>query len=320
MPGPEKRPKLAVAVALLLVLSAFKAATPVERRNAILISWDGALREHVRKALAGQRLPSLARLVRSGALVDIDVTGHSTDTKAGHAQMLTGYDPPVTGVYANNRYKPIPAGYSVFERLHQAFGTKNIATIMLTSKEGNLGSRGPGFWSGAEPYYLVRPGITIFDGDQKRTANVVGGKAVHYIHRFREGRFFLFIHFSEVDASGHKHGEGSPAYDGALELCDQWLGTILDALESEGLGDQTLVYVTADHGFDPGSKSHSNATHVFLATNDASVKSNGEQRDVVPTVLSAMGVDVAKIRPPYPGRPLEIPPRSPSAADGKLTR
>ena len=35
-------------VAILLATSAFKPETRPEQRNAILISWDGALREHVR--------------------------------------------------------------------------------------------------------------------------------------------------------------------------------------------------------------------------------------------------------------------------------
>ena len=295
---------LVLAVALALSSAAFK-RSPVEQRNAILISWDGALREHVRAALARNQLPGLARLIRNGAMVDIDVVGHSTDTKAGHAQMLTGYDAQTTGVYSNNRYKAIPAGYSIFERLHQVFGTKGIATIMLTSKDHNLGSRGPGLLTEPDPYYWVRPGITVFDGDQIRSASVVGGKALHYIGRFaNSGRFFLFIHFSEIDAAGHKHGEDSEEYDQALAVCDKWLGTLLKELEKQGIDDRTLVYVTADHGFERASKRHGNAPHIFLATNDPTVKIDGQQRDVAPTVLSAMGVDLSKIRPALPGRPL----------------
>jgi Type I phosphodiesterase / nucleotide pyrophosphatase len=289
---------------LALALAGFKQA-PVEQRNAILISWDGALREHVRAELTRGRLPSLARLIRDGSLVDIDVVGHSTDTKAGHAQMLTGYGPQITHVHSNSHYGPIPAGYSIFERLGQAFGPKGVATIMLTSKDHNLGSRGPGLLTPADPYYLVRPGITVFDGDQNRSADVVGGKALHYIDQFgKKGRFFLFIHFSEIDVSGHTYGEDSDAYDRALVICDRWLGTILAELEKQSIEDRTLVYVTADHGFERASKRHGNAPHIFLATNDAAVKTNGQQRDIAPTVLSAMGVDLSRIAPALPGRPL----------------
>jgi len=290
---------------MLLGASAFNAQTRPEERNAILISWDGALREHVRGDLARGKLPNLARLISSGALVDIDVTGHQTDTKAGHAQMLTGYDPALTGVYSNGRFNPIPSGYSIFERLHQALGKHGIATIMLTGKDHNLGSGAPGLLSHGEPFYLVRPSITVWDGDQIRSTSKVGDKAVNYVRSYAsKGRFFLFIHFPDVDFNGHRHGEGSEAYDRALVECDLWLGKILTELETQGIAGRTLVYVSADHGFDVGTDHHGNATHIVLATSDPSVTQAGQQRDITPTILRAMGVDLAKISPALPGKPL----------------
>jgi predicted AlkP superfamily pyrophosphatase or phosphodiesterase len=293
-----------VFLALLLATTAFKPATRPEQRNAILISWDGALREHVRASVEKGRMPHLARLCREGALVDLDVTGHMTDTKPGHAQMLTGYDPNLTGVWSNSKFGPIPAGYSIFERLHQSFGKDGLATIMLTGKGPNLGSQSPDNGFPSEPFYLVRPAITVWDGDRIRSANNIGDKALRYIDRFAKGRFFLFIHFPDVDVAGHTHGEDSVEYDRALGEVDAWLGKIMAKLEDQHLADRTLVYVSADHGFDQGTKRHSAATHIFLGTNDAKVKTYGEQRDIAPTVLAGMGVDVSKIVPRLPGKVL----------------
>jgi predicted AlkP superfamily pyrophosphatase or phosphodiesterase len=290
---------------ILLGASAFNPKTPPDERNAVLISWDGALREHVRRDLARGKLPSTARLTRSGALVDIEVTGHLTDTKAGHAEMLTGYGPHVTGVYSNAHFRPIPRGYSIFERLHQAFGKQAIATIMLAAKDHNLGSLGPTSVGPGEPFFLVRPDITVWDGDKIRSARAVGERATHLIRTYaRKRRFFLFIHFADVDFNGHRHREDSQAYDQALVDCDFWLGKIMDEIETQGIERRTLVYVTADHGFDVGTNHHAGATHIVLATNDPTVTRNGEQRDITPTVLQAMGVDLVKIEPPLPGRPL----------------
>ena len=290
---------------ILFGAAAFNPKTAPEERNAILISWDGALREHVRAALARGKLPNLAKLTHLGALVDIDVTGHQTDTKAGHAQLLTGYDPALTGVYSNGKFNPIPRGYSIFERLTQALGKQGITTIMLTGKDHNLGSRPPGLLSHGEPYFLVRPSITVWDGDQMRSASKVGEKAVSYIRNYaNKGRFFLFIHFADIDVSGHRDGESSEAYDRALSECDLWLGKIMTELESLGADGRTLVYVSADHGFEVGTKNHGNAPHIFLATSDPSVAQAGQQRDVAPTILHAMGVDLAKISPALPGTPL----------------
>jgi predicted AlkP superfamily pyrophosphatase or phosphodiesterase len=294
-----------VFVAVLLAASAFKPQTRPEQRNAILISWDGALREHVRGNLEKGKLPNLARLAREGALVDIEVTGHPTDTKPGHAQLLTGYDPNITGVYSNGNFGPIPRGYSIFERLQQVFGKDSVATIMLTGKAANLGSQSPDSGAASEPFFLVRQGITVWDGDRIRPARMIGEKAVQYIDRYAgKGRFLLFVHFPDIDVAGHTYGEDSSNYDRALDECDAWLGKIMAQLKNKGVADRTLLYVTADHGFDKGSKRHTAATHIFLATNDAKVRTYGEQRDIAPTVLSAMGVDLSKITPRLPGKVL----------------
>ena len=292
-----------VFVAILLATSAFRPATLPEERNAILISWDGAGGEHARANLAKGKLPHLAALVRQGALVDIEVTGHGTDTKSGHAQMLTGYDPGVTGVYSNVKFSPIPRGYTIFERLQQRFG-KRLATVMVTSKGPNLGSLYPGAGL-AEPFHLTRRELTVWEGDRIRTARSVGERAVRYLsRRASQGRFLLFVHFADVDVSGHYHGEDSDEYDRALADCDAWLGKMVAELETQKVDDRTLVYVTADHGFDRGTKRHASATRVFLATNDPKVSLPGEQRDIAPTLLSAMGVDLGKITPLLPGKVL----------------
>jgi hypothetical protein len=292
-----------VCAAILLATSAFRPATPPAERNAVLISWDGAGGEHVRDSLAKGALPNLAALVRQGALVDLEVTGHGTDTKSGHAQMLTGYDASVTGVYSNAKFGPIPRGHTIFERLRQSFG-KRLVTIMVTSKGPNLGSLDPGAGL-AEPFHLTRRELTVWEGDRIRTARSVGERAVRHVARYaNRGRFLAFVHFADVDGAGHYHGEDSSEYDKALADCDLWLGKIMAELKAQKASERTLVYVTADHGFDKGTKRHASATRVFLATNDPSVSLPGEQRDIAPTLLSAMGVDLTKINPPLPGKVL----------------
>lgn len=294
---------MSLFAALLLASLAFSPATPPEERNAILISWDGAGAEQVRVALGKGSLPQLAALVAKGALVDLDVTGHVTETKPGHAQMLTGYDPAVTGVYSNARFRAIPRGHTIFERLQQRFG-KRLATIMVTSKGPNLGSLGSAA-SLAEPFHLTRRELTVWEGDRIRTARSVGARAVRHVARHaKKGRFMMFVHFADVDVAGHYHGEGSAEYDRALVDCDAWLGKLVAELEAQRAADRTLIYVTADHGFDKGTRHHAAATRVFLATSDPAVSRAGELRDVAPTLLTAMGVDVTKVSPPFPGKGL----------------
>jgi hypothetical protein len=258
----------------------------------------------VRAAVAAGKLPHLARLAGEGALVDIEVTGHGTDTKPGHAQMLSGYDPSVTGVYSNGRFRPIPRGFSIFDRLHHAFGKSGLTTIMLTGKGPNLGSQSPADGA-AEPFALTRSSITVWDGDQIRLARVIGERGLRYIQRYAsKGRFFFFFHFPDVDVAGHTYGEDSAAYERALVECDAWLGKIVAAVAEQGASDRTLIYVTADHGFDKNSKRHSAASRVFLGTNAPGIGHAGEQRDITPTILSAMGVQLTRLLPHLPGQAL----------------
>lgn len=323
---------------------AFDRNTPPTDRNAILFSWDGVQRDHLKECLKKNELPNLAALIREGRLVDIDVVGHQTDTKAGHTQMLTGYEPETTGVYSNSKYRPIPVGYTVFEMLQAQFGKNNIATIMLTGKSHHIGSLGPGEVTvptktakkkrqivaedeetaklkpqqrptaaaqkaaetnkEGEPWYKVKANFTVWDGDKSRTADEVGPKCLEYLDKYGKGRFFAFFHFSDPDHKGHAHGENSKEYNDAIIECDRWLGKIVEKLKADKLYDKTIIYVTADHGFDEGLKSHKNAPYVFLATNDPSVTKSGDQRDIVPTILTSLGADINKVSPKLPGKVL----------------
>lgn len=141
--------RLAILVSLLVIVClqgavAFDKATPPAQRSAILFSWDGVQRDHLNECLKANQLPNLAQLIKEGHIVNIDIVGHQTDTKAGHTQMLTGYEPATTGVFSNGKYKPIPLGYTIFEDLQTQFGKDKIATVMLTGKSHHIGSCAPG--------------------------------------------------------------------------------------------------------------------------------------------------------------------------------
>lgn len=362
----------AIFAALALPALGFDPATPPAQRNAILFSWDGAQREHMTDCLAKGELPNLAALIKEGGIVNIDISGHATDTKAGHTQMLTGLDPDVTGVMSNSKFKAIPEGCSIFEKLEKQFGDDNITTIMLTGKTHHVGScpastpeqiaeakkklatlpkvKGAGnrklaragARAGAranaaktglvdpdaavlakkpksaerqklngiiqntdgEPFFNVSKAIDVWDGEKSRAYEVNGPLMLGYLDKCGKGRFFAFFHFSDPDHMGHGHGENSSQYNDAIINCDKELGDCVKKLKALGIYDKTMVFVNADHGFDEGKTSHSNAPYVVLAANMKSLTRNGHQRDIVPTILAEMGVDVSKIEPAFKGNVL----------------
>jgi predicted AlkP superfamily pyrophosphatase or phosphodiesterase len=156
------------------------------------------------------------------------------------------------------------------------------------------------------PYYTMHKnvdewhyGLTL---DEK-----VGDKALEMLDKYAKKPFFFFVHFAEVDHNGHRFGEPSKEYNDALISGDRQLGRLRDKLERLGVYDKTLIYVTADHGFNIGASGHRYAPYVFLATNDKKVMRSGTRTDIAPTVLDRMGVDLSKIEPRLDGETLAKP-------------
>ena len=343
--------------------------------NVILIGWDGAQRAHVHECVQRGELPTLQGLQRVGALVDIDVVSGATDTKAGWTQILTGYDPEITGVFSNGRYRDIPEGYSVFERLKKAFGT-NFVCVAVIGKRSHCGEieppfkkplptnavsehsgarrrrraiaagtntparthriatqgattevRQPGAGRGLRGRVVEEGGVRylVFDGSPYYTMHKacdvweygliederVGQRTLELLEYFKDRPFFFFVHFASVDHQGHRYGENSREYNDALISNDRWTGRILDKLRELGLAERTYVYVTADHGFDEGARSHHYAPYIFLATNDREVKRNGMRQDIAPTLLDRFGLDLGSFQPPLSGESLRKPANRP---------
>ena len=331
--------------AMLLILLAGCSAAK-ENQNIVVIGWDGSQRDHVKEMLSQNELLNLSALSQEGRMVDIDITNGATDTKAGWAQIFTGYTAEITGVYNNGNYRPIPEGYTVFERAESHFGADNIDTVAVIGKKNHIGNASPrkvayDRWlarieklqqaapekarkAARRPHEIVEEDgkkFVVFPGEPWQTASAkmdlfvnglqtnekVGTRALEELDKHKDRRLLMFIHFPDPDHPGHKHGENSQEYTDALKDDDRWTGRIIDKLKQIGIYEKTLVYVVVDHGFDEGQTSHRYAPYVFLAGNDQTVTRDGDRMDIAPTILKRLGIDVAKINPPLSGTPLDEP-------------
>jgi hypothetical protein len=322
-----------IVICVLAGTCATTARAQVDRsgrpRNIILIGWDGAQREHVKECLSRGEMPNIQALAAEGKMVDIDIHG-ATDTKAGWTQILTGYDPNVTGVFSDLRYQPIPRGLSVFERLKEHFGPDRFVAVAVIGKRVNCGENDPprkvaladlekagrsadrrkAFELGSTTVeengvkYRVTPGKPYMNTSKACDEwtfgliqnEKVADKTVELLEKYKNRPFFFFVHFGEGDDKGHKFGENSKEYNDALVSDDACTGRIIRKLKDLKLYDTTLVYVTADHGFDEGRTSHFMARRVFLATNDPMVCRSGDRADIAPTILERFGLDVGDLR------------------------
>jgi len=338
--------KLAFFLALLLApaaVMAAPAAVPPEADpgNVVLVGWDGAQRDHVMELLAAGKLPNLQKLSAEGCLVLTGVTTGETQTKPGWTEILTGYSAPRLGINGNRNYKPIPAGYTVFERLKARFGADKIAAIFLTGKINNLGARGPHeicrncisrdsvtrvktkWWSDkdvttvktkngkpptwvsrtGEPYLLTQKHVDLYASGLGPAAKV-GERALAALDAYSKKPFFAFFHFEEPDEQGHLYGENSKEFSEGLIEADRWLGEIVKKLETLGVYKKTIVYVTTDHGFQENGFEHFAAPQTFLATNGSKKLKDGDRKDITPTILEGYGLDLKKIKPPLDGKSL----------------
>jgi arylsulfatase A-like enzyme len=135
----------------------------------------------------------------------------------------------------------------------------------------------------------------------------VGNRALAELEKRKDHRFFFFIHFAEPDHLGHRYGENSQEYTDGIKSDDEWTGRIIAKLKELGIYDRTLIYITADHGFNEGERGHGYAPYVFLATNDRGVNRNGNRMDIAPTILKRFGVDLSTCQPALDGVPLDQP-------------
>ncbi len=289
-------------------------------KNVILLGWDGVQRDHLFELLDRGLMPNLAAFVAGGSIVNVTVSDHYTDTQAGWTQILTGYRWWKTGVFSNYVwFHSIPEGFTIPERLENIYGKDQIATAFITGKLNHMeivngtGSAAVGSVFAVysnEAIYSNLPSqldvVNVGNLDQDRNADVVGPLTLQFMENNMNNHFFAFFQFSDPDETGHRYGENSVEYEAGIETCDYWLGQILAKLDALDIAKNTLIYITADHGYDEGAFVHHNAPYVFLATNDKDVLRNGDEVDVAATVYYGLGLWNYSLSPPLDGFPLQV--------------
>ena len=91
----------------------------------------------------------------------------------------------------------------------------------------------------------------------------------------------MFVQFDSADGAGHSYGYGTEKHIEAIETIDGYIGQIYDACVENGMLDDTLFIVTADHG--GKKKSHGGLTdaekYVMFAATGKTVQA-GEIQDI----------------------------------------
>lgn len=326
-------------------VSDFGARVPIpDQKNIILIGWDGVQRDHLYELERGGKLPNFSKyFLEQGSCVDTSISTGETRTKPGWAEILTGYNAEMLGIHSNQEYKPIPFGYTIFERMEEYFGDENIVTIFIGAKKNNIGARGPhevcadctisgnrigwdkkpyringvidemefldehkkSFFKKKEgdPYFFTAQNIDVYINNLGEAKNVLD-RAFYYLDKYRGHRFFLFIHFEEPDNYGHGYGENSKEYAEAIERNDSAIVELMEKLKEKDIASNTIVYLTTDHGMDEGKNKHDNSPLTFFCSIENNLVKNGDRKDVGTTILHRFGIDISKINPSLEGKSL----------------
>jgi len=198
-------------------------------------------------------------------------TSHVPITLPAHTSIMSGTFPSYNGVRDNGRFV-VPEALVTLPELLAAQGYRTAAFISAFVLDSRYGlshgfeiynDRYTADWSEEDlrDARLFRQGITDRPADQTTDA------ALEWLAERGDDPFFLWAHYYDphqplappkpFDQLFHD----SP-YDGEIAFMDSQIGRLLEALESQGLWDNTLVVLTSDHGESLGQ--HGEDTHAVL--------------------------------------------------------
>ena len=318
-------------------------AAPPAGPNLLLISIDTLRADRVGAYTAGlDTTPALDRLARAGVLCR-DASAPSPYTLPSHATLLSGQFPSVHGVVANERRFAATRTTTLAEILGRAGYTTRAFTSGGFVNAAFGFDRGFEGFSHVDPLrerdshafrrLAEKHGVELAE----RLLDEQGFAGVERWLRARRGeRFFLFLHTYTVhdyDVSQRyvrcaelgcarppvspRTGTAEEAaaftpemrahvlhlYDAALRYTDERLGALFALLDELGLGANTLIVVTSDHGeefFEHGALQHGRTLYeellsVPLILGGAGLAPRELVRpamlvDVVPTVLARLGL------------------------------
>ena len=246
--------------------------------------------------------PTLDRLGREGVVFSKAVAT-APSTLPAHTSILTGLYPHGHGARANSVFG-VDATRPTLAEVLAAHGYDTAAFVSSFALDARFGLD-RGFASYDDE--MVHP--SKFIGFAERRGDETTERAIAWLRSPRARPYFLWVHYYDAHA-GYDPPEpyasrSANRYDGEIAFMDAQLGRLLDAAEAASRRDP-LVVVTADHGEALGE--HGEATHAYLVQEGTlqipwilradgvlprgrRIDARASQVDLMPTVLSLLGVD-----------------------------
>jgi predicted AlkP superfamily pyrophosphatase or phosphodiesterase len=227
---------LPILAGFLLAAAMPARAADVLAQHVLVIGVDGLSPAGIRDAPT----PVLDELCARGAFSMHARAVMPTSSSPNWASMIMGAGPEQHGITSNDwerdRYDVAPVARGPEGIFPTIFGT-----IRRHRPEGAIGVFHD--WDGFGRLVEKQSCDAVEDADGPLDAT---RRASAFLKSRKP--ILTFVHLDHVDHAGHSHGWGSPEYLQAVEEADRLIGELLRALDEAGMGNDTVVIVSADHG------------------------------------------------------------------------
>ena len=233
-------------------------------------------------------------------------------TPTSHSSILTGTYPQYHQVLTF----PIPLAKTIpyLPAILKENGYSTAAVVGAIATDYKWGV--PGFERGFDTYDANFDIAGYTQQTRYQTVERRGGEvvthALDWLSKHPHGPVFMWLHLFDPHTpydppEPYKTRYAKAPYDGEIAYVDSVMGKFFRQLKASGLYDNTLVVLTADHGESLGAHGeeehgiflYDDTIHVPLVIklpHDAAagkrIESRVELVDIVPTVLSALGISV----------------------------
>jgi choline-sulfatase len=262
---PLMRRLLALGLAAGLCACERTPAAPTVARHVVLVTID-TLRAD-RLGCYGSRTvatPRLDRLAARGALA-VQASAHVPLTRPSHVSLFTGLLPSENGIRDNVSPAVVPQVPLLAEVFHKGgFATGAFVSSVVLESQSGLNR---GFDVYADRFEGAGGDAQFLNTVQKKGEDTIA-EAVAWLRRQSGRRVFLWLHLYEPHdpyepPEPYASRYAGRPYDGEVAWADELFGRFEDAIASLGLGDDTALVVTSDHG--EGLGEHDEALHGFFA-------------------------------------------------------
>lgn len=250
--------------------------------------------------------PTIDRLAREGVLFE-QTMATAPLTLPAHCSIFTSRFPPEHGVRDNGGFFLSPQQLTLATYLKgKGFRTGAVVAAYVLDRKWGLAQ---GFESYVDDFDLSgRGGFAL--GDIQRPGNEVVDKALPWLEKVKNERFFAWVHFYDPHQpyeapEPFKSRYANHPYNGEIAFMDSQIARIVDFLERNGLMDKTVIAVMGDHG--ESLNQHGEGSHGFFIyeattrvpfivrapfdrTRDRRVADPVRSVDLVPTVLDLLGI------------------------------